>query len=72
MVTLRMELPGEGDWHHFLKSFSQGMAHRKGNEAFVPTRKGAWFTTGIQEIVGFWSLSSLEWTGCLPLGGELV
>ena len=36
---LRMELPGEGDWHHFLKSFSQGMAHRNGTRhLFRPAR----------------------------------
>ena len=39
MVTLRMELPGEGDWYHFLKSFSQGMAHRNGTRhLFRPAR----------------------------------
>ena len=55
-----------------MKFLSQGMAHRNGNEASVPTSKGAWFTTGIQEIVGFWNLSFLEWAGCPPLGGELL
>ena len=38
-LFLCMELPGEENWHHFLKSFSQGMAHRNGTRhLFRPAR----------------------------------